>query len=394
MDTALNPGAVVDNAERPAAVSTIPWYCFAVAFGAACIPIGTLWDISWHSTIGRDTFWTPAHIMIYLGGVVPGFTCGWLALRATFLKNSVERAQSVRVCGLYAPLGAWIVMWGALTMVTSAGFDDWWHNAYGLDVKILSPPHSILAAGMYAVALGTLILIASAKNRAPGIHPAGNLLFLFVSGVMIAMSTIILTEDSYPNAQRSSQFYIVSCATYPLYLVVAARASGRRWAATGAAAVYTLIVLLMIWILPLFRAQPLLAPIYNPVDRMVPPSFPILMIVPAFAIDLVMMTLGRRNHWLWNWLVAVIIGAAFLGLLLAVHWPFSKFLLSPQADNWFFGGGRHWPYFTRPGDWMTSFWDIKKDPLTAKRMAIALALAVFKTRIALTFGNWIRQVKR
>ena len=34
---------------------------------------------------------------------------------------------------------------------TSAPLDDWWHRAYGLDVKILSPPHMVLAAGMMAV---------------------------------------------------------------------------------------------------------------------------------------------------------------------------------------------------------------------------------------------------
>jgi len=32
-------------------------------------------------------------------------------------------------------------------MLTSAPFDNWWHNAYGLDVKIVSLPHSILALG-------------------------------------------------------------------------------------------------------------------------------------------------------------------------------------------------------------------------------------------------------
>ena len=37
-----------------------------------------------HQTIGRDTFWTPAHLAFYLGGVVAGLTCGWLALRVTF----------------------------------------------------------------------------------------------------------------------------------------------------------------------------------------------------------------------------------------------------------------------------------------------------------------------
>ena len=43
---------------------------WAVA-GLACLPVGMLWDISHHSTIGRDTFWTPAHIILQLGTMPP-----------------------------------------------------------------------------------------------------------------------------------------------------------------------------------------------------------------------------------------------------------------------------------------------------------------------------------
>ena len=156
-------------------------------------------------------------------------------------------------------------------MLFSAPFDDWWHNAYGLDVEILSPPHTVLAAGMYAVAIGVLLLVLSYQNRSG--ERSGSRLFIYTAGVLLVMSTIIVTEKSYPNQQRGALFYQLSCVTYPTYLIAAARASKVRWAATGAALVYMGIVLGMIWILPLFEAQPLLAPIYNPVDRMVPPSF-------------------------------------------------------------------------------------------------------------------------
>src|SRR5437868_2711242 len=73
-----------------------PWFIYVVVLAAACIPIGALWDISWHSTIGRDSFWTPAHIMIYLGGTLPGMCCGWLVLKTSFFGTSKERAASVR----------------------------------------------------------------------------------------------------------------------------------------------------------------------------------------------------------------------------------------------------------------------------------------------------------
>src|SRR5215471_12763290 len=105
-----------------------------LALGATSIVIGLMWDISWHISIGRDTFWTPAHMAIYLGGLLAGCVGGWLAFKHTFLIHAREAAASVNVFGLRAPLGAWVAIWGALAMLTSAPFDDWWHNAYGLDV--------------------------------------------------------------------------------------------------------------------------------------------------------------------------------------------------------------------------------------------------------------------
>src|SRR4051812_664816 len=72
-------------------------YARAVLVGGTAIAIGILWDISWHRTIGRDTFWTPAHMAIYFGGLLSGLTCGWLVFRTTFLASSEEQAGAVRL---------------------------------------------------------------------------------------------------------------------------------------------------------------------------------------------------------------------------------------------------------------------------------------------------------
>ena len=56
-------------AERTA---SIPWYVWCLAAATASDAFGGYWDISWHISIGRDTFWTPAHMMIYLAGVLAG----------------------------------------------------------------------------------------------------------------------------------------------------------------------------------------------------------------------------------------------------------------------------------------------------------------------------------
>ena len=87
---------------KPAAVST---HTRIVLAGATSIVIGILWDISWHRTIGRDTFWTPAHMAIYLGGLLGGLTCGWLVVRTTFLATAGGTGGAVRLWGFRGPLG-------------------------------------------------------------------------------------------------------------------------------------------------------------------------------------------------------------------------------------------------------------------------------------------------
>src|SRR5436189_2476323 len=132
--------------------------------GAISIIVGVIWDISWHRTIGRDTFWTPAHLAIYTGGVVAGLTCGWLALWTTF-GTGASRDEAVRFWGFRAPLGAWVCIWGTFAMLTSAPFDDWWHNTYGLDVEILSPPHAVLGIGMIGIEIGAMLMVLAHQNR-------------------------------------------------------------------------------------------------------------------------------------------------------------------------------------------------------------------------------------
>ncbi len=379
--------------------SRIPWYCFGIVFGAACIPIGALWDISWHSTIGRDTFWTPAHMLIYIGGVLPGLSAGMALYRSTFLPDSPEHLASLKLLGVRGPVGAWVTVWGTLAMLVSAPFDNWWHNAYGLDVEILSPPHAVLALGMYAVAVGALLLIVSWQNRMEGVDQQKcSYLFLFTAGVVLTMSTIIVTEKSFPNQQHGAAFYKASAFIYPLYLVAVARASKTRWSATITAAIYMAIKMAMVWILPLFTASPKLAPIYNPVTHMVPPQFPLLLVGPALCVDLLIQWTGAKGRkperWWMDWWLCLAIGVAFMAAFIGIHWNFAAFQMSPAARNWFFASNEYWPYWVRPGDWRFNYWRVEEDALTVGAITIAVLIATAKTRIALALGNWMTAVRR
>src|SRR5438067_7240361 len=165
MDTQILSAPVAEQAVvRSAAAPKVSGCARAVVAGGSSIAIGILWDISWHRTIGRDTFWTPAHMAIYFGGLLGGLACGWLVIRMTFFATPGEQAGAVRLWGFRGPLGAWITIWGSFAMLVSAPFDNWWHAAYGVDVKILSPPHTVLALGMFGVVLGALLLVLREQN--------------------------------------------------------------------------------------------------------------------------------------------------------------------------------------------------------------------------------------
>ena len=404
-DSTTIPGAEPPSADLFAADDRgVPWYIWAVVFASTSVVVGGIWDISWHRTIGRDTFWTPAHMAIYLGGATAGLSCGWLVLRTTFAQNAAtDRAAGVAFWGFRGPLGAWVCIWGAFAMIVSGPFDDWWHNTYGLDVEILSPPHTVLAAGIVGIQIGAMLMVLSRQNNSGAQSPLAQLLFLYAGGVLIvALATVAIEYVGFPNDQRNAAFYLVSAGIFPLFLVGISRASLSRWGATGAAAAYMALTLLMMWILQLFAAEPLLGPILRPVESMVPPPFPLLLVVPALAIDLLMRThkaqtsrpeptsrptqASRMNPWM----TASAIGVGFVVALLAAQWYFSAFLLGEGGRNFLFGADQ-WDYTSRPGPWQYEFWG---PTVQASELLWASLIAFASARIGLWWGGWMSRVRR
>ena len=142
-------------------------------------------------------------------------------------------------------------------------------------------------------------------------------------------------------------------------------------------------------VLPLFAAQPLLGPIYVRVDNFMPPDFPLLLIVPAFAIDLVMQ---RRTAVGNDWLLAAALAGVFLVSFLAVQWPFANFLMSPWARNWFFVSNRM-AYGVDPA-MQQRFYELKPPDGLAVGLPIAMAIGFASARLGLWWGNWMSRVQR
>ncbi len=377
----------------------VPWYLWCGALAITSASIGGAWDVAWHRSIGRDTFWTPAHLAIQACGVIAAIICGYLILADTFGRSAESRAASVKVLGFRAPLGAFIAAWGGIAMITSAPFDNWWHAAYGLDVKIVSPPHTLLILGMRAVALGVLFLILAAMNRASseatltGEQTFKKLqrLFLYVGGLIVSGQMFFLIEYTWDVQLHSVIAYVAMGIAVPLAFAVLSQASRYKWAATTTAAVYMIFAISEILIFPLFPAQPKLGPVFNPVTHLIPAKFPILIIVPALALDL----FWQKSKAWEPWKVALISGFLFIAVLTIVEWPFASFLLSKASENRFFGT-IYFDYNSRPNgyDRMRLFFNPDHGSTLYLGLLRASIYASISTWIGLSFGRWMRGVQR
>src|SRR5262245_18568804 len=89
---------------------------------------GFHWDIALHGDLGRERFVTPPHLIVVAGMVIRPCAALW------GLSGSGWRARPGLALALAAPLVNSVVLW----------FDNWWHELFGLDVTLWSPPHILL----------------------------------------------------------------------------------------------------------------------------------------------------------------------------------------------------------------------------------------------------------
>jgi len=371
----------------------IPWYLWCAALAVTSAYVGGYWDISWHRSIGRDTFWSAPHMAIYACGILAGIAAGYLIFSTTFGKNAEHKDVSVRIWGLRGPLGAFICAWGGVAMLASAPFDDWWHNAYGLDVRIISPPHMVLAAGFFGIEFGTVMLMLAFMNRASAaLRPALERLFLYVGGTVLCESLLIKLESISRADQHNARFYIVVFIGTPAILTALAIASERKWASTIITAVYSVFALAFLWVLPLFPAEPKLGPVFREVTHFIPWEFPLLLIVPAFVMDVIMQRTAT-----WRPLVrALVVGLAFSAVFVAVQWPFADFMMTPAARNWFWGSG-YVDFATPPRSPLARWEFFYREPtvqLFWRNMALAALVACFMAWLGMHLGRAMQKVRR
>jgi hypothetical protein len=390
-----------------ASSASIPVYVYAVSLASLLIVAGILWDIAWHKSIGRDKFLSPPHILLYLGAIFAGLFSGIQVLRNSFRPTEEKKGSLIRVWGIfYSSLGALFCIWGAIAMLTSAPFDNWWHSAYGLDLAILSPPHVLLGLGMQCLQLGACISICKYINA---LQPQENALqtgagvqngqlrqlrSLFIVCASSLMVMLFTLGSAFLDSRnmRSAIFYEVATLIALLFLPAFGRALRMKWGMTAIASGYFFLSALSSWILQLFPAEPRLGPILTHTTHFQPAHFPLLIIVPAVGMDWLM-----RRRKTGEWATALALTMIFVLLLLVIQYPLGGFLLeSPGSRNWFFG--EYTWYFGAMPDWPYRYrfrpQDVDNWQDLAKGIGIAIVIGLIVSRLSLRWGKWMQNIQR
>lgn len=214
--------------------------------------VGLAWDIRWHSTFGRDTFWSPPHLLIYSGVALAGAVCIGVVLLDTW--RYYRRAPGVGddttwpVLGVFrAPLGFVVAGCGLAVLLFAAPFDNWWHELYGLDVTLWAPFHVMGLIGAFVAGSGLLYAFAAlgAQARRLGLNRRRVLGFtgpdwatlLTLSGLLTLLLTAAQPATTIAPTLNIGRIHLLTfpvllCAFFIPMFVLAVRVTERAGAAS------------------------------------------------------------------------------------------------------------------------------------------------------------------
>jgi len=109
------------------------------------------WDAWWHVALGRESFWSPPHLLLY-SSVLLAISLGWFSWHKT--KERLWRNLAIAL--VFVPL--------------SAPFDEMWHRVFGEEainslMIMWSPPHLVLIGAILASFFFLLPLLKQEKNE-------------------------------------------------------------------------------------------------------------------------------------------------------------------------------------------------------------------------------------
>lgn len=162
---------------------------------AVCVAGGvgifaTYWDEAWHTDIGRDSFWTPAHLLLYGAMAVVGLSIAAWGIRVLMILRSPRRAA--------AQLPVLAACLGGAAALAAAPIDAAWHQAFGRDSVAWSPPHVLVIFAATSIALGALV----------GVAPGARALRAAAGTLLLANASAVVFEYETDVPQFSETLYL------------------------------------------------------------------------------------------------------------------------------------------------------------------------------------------
>ncbi|MDQ4091821.1 MAG: hypothetical protein M3163_16220, partial [Actinomycetota bacterium] len=205
--------------------------------------IGFYWDVAWHIDNGRDDeLFTPSHVMILvgLGGLI--YAAGIAVLFASLEKAST----AIQWRFLRIPWSAVLLTALGVGGVVAFPIDAMWHEAYGVDVTLWSPPHiQLVAAG----SLATIALWLMAAEGRASAEPTmlGRFIYVLTAGtVLVGMSTL-QGEFDYGVPQFQVLYLPLLIMIAAGFTLMATRLDLGPWGAVKVVAVFLVLRLLLVW---------------------------------------------------------------------------------------------------------------------------------------------------
>lgn len=214
--------------ERPGAATARPVSLPLIALGGmASALFGVYWDDAWHTDRGRDTLLSPPHVALYAGVII-----SLVVVAASLL---ADRRLGWRGLIVGTP-GIGVI--GAMAVIGSAPVDEWWHQVFGRDAVLWSPPHLFAVVGMIALATA-FAFITGSLHRQRG--SARSITSVAGAPVVGAWLVLVLEYDT-DVPQYSAVWYLPVLATALAAAGVSVQAAGRSgsFEAVSSGLVYTL----------------------------------------------------------------------------------------------------------------------------------------------------------
>jgi hypothetical protein len=264
---------------------------------------GVQWDVAWHRSLGRESFWSPPHLVIYASLGVVTLIALWVIAREGWVQ------------------GYGLVLLGGSIVYLSAPFDELWHRWYGLDVDIWSPPHLTGIAGGFIIALGSVYALAAELGQLGRLDRTDSLRPLrharATDWTLIVFIALLLTSPLFAMGRytivavsRDAIFYpTLAGLAVPAIAVANLRATSRRWTAAFTGLSYMTLMVLMAAMVTAMGLKPT--------------SAPPLLVIPALAMDLFYVA-RRQTRGLG---AAVIAGALFSLLFYSTEYAWKLWLV-------------------------------------------------------------------